>query len=355
MDPLRTMSVPSFYMLVFGVSLALSLGLTPLARRLALRLGFVDAPAARKVHVSSTPYLGGAAIWVACMAAMLIRYDFLPHILAWAVGATILLMVGLWDDKSEIHPRAKLGAQVLAGAVVVLWGDSFYLTGFTPFDQALSLFWLVGLSNAVNLLDNMDGLSAGTTAVSCFFLFLIAALNGQYLVAALALSIVGACLGFLRYNFARPSATIFMGDAGSLFLGFTLAFAGIRLNIPYSGTWDFLIPVMVLGLPILDTTLVTLMRVRAGRPVSLGGKDHCSHRLVKLGYSQRQAVLMHYAVAAVFGTLGLAAFELAFREPLLGAALLAVLATLAARFFATVARVEVYSAPVAAPGGGSAS
>jgi UDP-GlcNAc:undecaprenyl-phosphate GlcNAc-1-phosphate transferase len=136
-----------------------------------------------------------------------------------------------------------------------------------------------------------------------------------------------------------------MGDAGSLFLGFTLAYAGVRLRLPVPPLWDLLIPVLVLGLPILDTTLVTIMRIRAGRPVSLGGKDHCSHRLVALGYTQRQAVLMLYVLAGFFGLLGLAVVHFGARDSLVRNTLLLVCAVVAARFFGTVAQVEVYGAP----------
>jgi UDP-GlcNAc:undecaprenyl-phosphate GlcNAc-1-phosphate transferase len=339
--------VKAFYLLVFALSAAFALLFTPLAQRLATKLDFVDAPGARKVHAVATPYLGGAVLWLACMGAMLLRHPVLLHLAAWTIGGTLLLLVGLWDDKHGMMPRHKLLGQFLAGLVVVLWGDSFQLFGIKALDQALTVFWIIGLSNAFNLLDNMDGLSAGTAGISCFFLFLIAAQNGQHLVGALALAIFGACLGFLRYNFAPPAATIFMGDAGSLFLGFTLAYAGVRLRLPTEAGWDFLVPVLVLGLPILDTTLVTAMRMRAGRPVALGGKDHCSHRLVALGYSKRQAVLAHYVMATVFGLLGFAAFMAGPEETRLGVTVLVVAVAATVRFLNVVGPVEVYADAVA--------
>lgn len=306
-------NVPALYAVVFACSLLTALGLTPLARRLALSLDFVDRPSARKVHKVSTPYLGGVAIFTACMGAMAVGFEFHIPIAAWIGGSLLLVLLGLWDDRNGMEPRTKLLGQAAAGALVVLFGDRFELFGLPLADGALTLFWIVGLTNAVNLLDNMDGLSAGTTGISCFFLFLIAASNGQYLVGSLALSIAGACLGFLRYNF-RP-ASIFMGDAGSLFLGFTLAVAGVRLRMPVSALWDFLVPVTVLGLPIFDTTLVTMMRIRAGRPVALGGKDHASHRLVALGLSQAQAVVALYGLAFIYGAMGLCGSWLVMAQP----------------------------------------
>lgn len=342
MVPAMGFEVWTFYLLVFALSTSLALLFTPLAQRLAGRLGFVDAPGERKVHSTATPYLGGAVLWLACMGAMLVRHPVLLHLTAWTIGGTLLLLVGLWDDRNGMLPRHKLIGQLVAGMVVVLWGDRFHLFDVRALDMLLTVFWIVGLSNAFNLLDNMDGLSAGTAGISCFFLFVIAALNGQYLVGALALAIVGACLGFLHYNFARPAASIFMGDAGSLFLGFTLAYAGVRLRLPTQGGWDFLVPVLVLGLPILDTTLVTAMRMRAGRPVALGGKDHCSHRLVALGYSKRQAVLAHYAMASIFGFLGLGVFVAGPDDTGLGVVAILVAGLATVRFLGLVGPVEVY-------------
>lgn len=346
-------SLWALYFLAFVVSLAISLAGTPLARRVALKIGFVDQPEARKFHKTSTPYLGGAVIWIACMlgvfALVTARVSSLSHLSPWALGTAVLLAVGLYDDRHGMMPRTKFSAQILAGLGIVLFGDRFTVLDQPVLDSALTLFWIVGLSNAVNLLDNMDGLSAGTTGISCFFLFLLAATNGQFLVAGMAISIVGACLGFLRYNFSAPKASIFMGDAGSLFLGFTLAYAGIRLRLPVSGLWDFLIPLIVLGLPVLDTTLVTTMRVRAGRPVSLGGKDHCSHRLVKMGYTPRKAVLIHYGIAAAFGVFGVILRFVPADTPVFRWCVLAGATLMAARFFSLVARVEVYQeAPVPA-------
>lgn len=331
---------------VFGVSLGSALVLTPLARRVALATDFVDAPGARKVHQSSTPYLGGAAIWLACMAALALRYEMMGHISAWALGGLLLFVLGLWDDRFGMQPRVKLSGQVLAAALCVAYGDSFKVFGFAAADAALTVFWIVGLSNAVNLLDNMDGLSAGTTGLSSLFLGLIAAAKGQYLIATLGLSVAGACLGFLRYNFLGGAASIFMGDAGSLFLGYTLAFAGVRLHFPGPHGVDLLVPVVILGLPLLDTSLVTAMRVRAGRPISLGGKDHCSHRLVALGYTQRQAVWLHYAAATAFGVLGAAMVWVGPGQGLTWLAFAALALGLAVGFFRYVAAVPVYPGDV---------
>lgn len=338
-----------YYLAIFFASLCSSLLLTPVARRLAIRLEFVDRPSGRKFHRDPTPYLGGLAIWGSCMLALLVRYQFLPQFSAWAAGSLVLVLLGLWDDRSGMAPRVKLAGQVLAACFPVAFGDAFSVFGIPALDIPLTLFWIVGLTNAVNLLDNMDGLSAGTTGISCFFLFLIAAGNGQYLVGGMALGVSGACLGFLRYNFAAPAASIFMGDTGSLFLGFTLAVACLRLRLPVDGLAQFLVAAMVVGLPLLDTTTVTLLRIRAGRPVYLGGKDHCSHRLVAMGFSPRRAVLAHYAIAVVFGLLGLLASRLPSGADLPRMGLALATLAVALRIFSRLSRVAVYPTAPEAP------
>jgi UDP-GlcNAc:undecaprenyl-phosphate GlcNAc-1-phosphate transferase len=234
------------------------------------------------------------------------NHQMLQQSAALLVGATLLLAFGLWDDRNGMNPRVKLAGQLCAGLVVIASGMRFSLTGFWLVDVLVSLLWIVGLSNAVNLLDNMDGLSSGLVAISAVFLFLLAASEGQFLVASMAAALTGACLGFLRYNFSP--ASIFMGDAGSLFLGFTLAVLGLKLRLPLADHVAFLVVVLVLAVPILDTTLVTTHRIANGRPVSLGGQDHCSHRLVALGLSRRSAVLSLYLLSISYGLLALAVY-----------------------------------------------
>ncbi|MCJ7620254.1 MAG: undecaprenyl/decaprenyl-phosphate alpha-N-acetylglucosaminyl 1-phosphate transferase, partial [Anaerolineae bacterium] len=193
----------------------------------------------------------------------------------------------------------------LAAGIVILSGVQ---VSFLP-NQALNLLitflWILGITNALNLLDNMDGLSGGVGAVAAAFFLLLAALNGQYLVASLAAALLGVCIGFLVYNF-NP-ASIFMGDAGSMFLGFVLAAVGIKLRFPnHPNVITWMIPVVVLGLPIFDTTLIVVSRLRRGiNPLTNPGKDHVSHRLVSLGLSQRQAVILLYGVCCGLGLVGL--------------------------------------------------
>jgi UDP-GlcNAc:undecaprenyl-phosphate GlcNAc-1-phosphate transferase len=208
--------------------------------------------------------------------------------------------------------------QVLAGAILILAGVKIHLFPWEWLNAAITLFWVLGITNALNLLDNMDGLSGGVAAVAAGFFLLLAASSGQYLVSVLAAALLGACLGFLRYNF-NP-ASIFMGDAGSLFLGFILAALGIKLRFPSPPfphnadqiTW--MIPVLVLGVPIFDTTLVVISRLRRRlNPFSTPGKDHLSHRLVSLGMTRREAVLTIYVLAFGLGMIAVLLSTLVLR------------------------------------------
>ncbi|MGH2351129.1 MAG: glycosyltransferase family 4 protein [Chloroflexota bacterium] len=305
------------YVTVFAVALAASLAGTPVARRLAHRWGILDRPSQRKVHLHPTPLLGGLAVYAGFWLGVLIvsRLDVaasevsLPattrELAAIFLATLTLLLVGFADDRSGgLSPRAKLGGQVLAAAVAVGGGLQLDVIGWPWLDVPLTLLWIIGISNAINLLDNMDGLSAGATAIAATSFFAIAALNGQLLVGIMALALAGACLGFLRYNF-NP-ATVFMGDTGTLFMGFLLAVIGMKLQVSGPAWWSFVLVMVVLALPIFDTSLVTAYRLWKRRRLAQGGKDHTSHRLMKLGLPYRQAVLVLYGAAILAGTLALA-------------------------------------------------
>jgi UDP-GlcNAc:undecaprenyl-phosphate GlcNAc-1-phosphate transferase len=281
---------------------------TPLIGRMAARAGFVDEPQPHKMHVRPMPLLGGLAIYLALFVALsiaLFRVNFASEIIevaAIAVGATLLMLVGLWDDRRGIAPRAKLLAQVAAALIVAAVGLQVQLFPWPAVNFVVTLFWFVGITNSINLMDNMDGLAAGTSAVSALFFTILAASAGQGMVASLAAAVTGASLGFLYYNI--PPAMIFMGDTGSLLLGFLLAVIGIKyspLALPLGSTW--MVPIVILGLPIFDTTLVTFSRLVSRRSVSQGGTDHTSHRLARLGLGINRAVLTMYLAAGALGVL----------------------------------------------------
>lgn len=283
---------------LIGVVLA-----TPVVRRVAWRYGFIDQPSFRKVHATPMPRLGGLAIYAGFIVALLVlgtRFRF-NEAVGILIGATLVSVVGGIDDHSPIGPVPKLLAQALAAGILILSGVQVAVFDQQWLNVVVTVIWVVGITNAMNFLDNMDGLSAGVAAVASAFFLLLAALNNQYLVGVMSAALLGACIGFLWYNF-NP-ASIFMGDSGSLFIGFVLAALGIKLRFPGNTdivTW--MAPVLVLGLPILDTTLVTISRLRRGvNPLTTAGKDHISHRLARLTGSKREAVLMCYLIGGVFG------------------------------------------------------
>ncbi len=305
--------------IIFVSALVFALVGTPLARKLAPRLGIIDQPSARKLHTQPTPLMGGAAIYAGVALALLLtavvgmqfgdpfRLSELAGIL---VGASILALIGLWDDRVSLSAGIKLLAQLGAAILLIISGVHVQLPLPYALNLVITVVWVVGITNAINLLDNMDGLSGGISAIAAAFFALLAAMNGQVLVGVLAAAVTGACLGFLVYNF-NP-ASIFMGDAGTLFLGFVLAGLGIKLRFPQAPTpWaTWMVPVLVLGLPIFDTTLVFISRLRRGlNPLTTPGKDHTSHRLTHYGLSHREAVLVLYLGACLCGFAAIYAAE----------------------------------------------
>jgi len=295
------------YLLILASAFALAVSATPLVRRLAVRLGVVDQPNARKIHARPMPLMGGVAIYVAFIAALIVWGDrfYVRQVVGILLGASLCSVLGLWDDRRSIGAGFKLVGQVVAAMVLVLTGVQVQMLPYAAVNVALTVLWVVGITNAMNLLDNMDGLSGGIGAIAAAFFLLMAAMSGQYLVGTLAAALLGACIGFLVYN-VNP-ASIFMGDAGSLFLGFTLAAAGIKLRFPDNVAFvTWMVPVLVLAMPIFDTTLVFVSRLRRGlNPLTHPGKDHVSHRLVSAGMTHREAVLTLYLVSCALGVLAM--------------------------------------------------
>jgi UDP-GlcNAc:undecaprenyl-phosphate GlcNAc-1-phosphate transferase len=313
------------YMLLVATSLLFAVGMTPVARQVAWRLGIVDRPSARKIHLRPMPYLGGTAIYLAFVLALLLLGDrfYIHQVVGIFVGATLMSLLGLWDDRRGLSAYAKLAGQLVAAGILALTDVRIGILRHPVLNTGATILWVVGITNALNLLDNMDGLAGGVAAIAAAFFVLLAARSGQYLVGALAAALLGACLGFLVYNF-NP-ASIFMGDSGALFLGFMLAAVGIKLRFPDNldiVTW--MVPVLVLGLPIFDTTLVFISRLRRGlNPLTTPGKDHVSHRLVALGYSRREAVLICYLITGALGVVAIFVTEASILEGYIVGALVA--------------------------------
>jgi UDP-GlcNAc:undecaprenyl-phosphate GlcNAc-1-phosphate transferase len=275
----------------------------------------VAAPRADRWHKRSTPLLGGtgifigllAAVGVAAAAGVIHGNDELGGILG---GCAILFVAGFVDDVYHLSPFAKLGAQFAAAAVVLVAGVRVEIVGNNLAATLLGLVWLVGMTNAFNLLDNMDGLAATLATIACAF-FAVDAFteHPNHLVATLSLGICFACLGFLPFNLRlRRPASVFMGDSGSQVLGFALASLGLAASWTVAGSTvaTLLLPLLVLAVPILDTTLVTVVRVLEGRPVMRGARDHTSHRLVYQGLSDKRAVVLLAGVSAALGLTSLA-------------------------------------------------
>lgn len=319
------------YLYIFCFSFFLSLILTPLFRQVALRFSFLDNPGERKLHSRAKPLLGGAAIYLAFTLTLIINLivivllrgrppllNLLPEIiaerllgvavthgrlLAILLGGTIILLLGLWDDlKGGISPWVKLGGQLLAGLILVSFGIRVALFLPPGLGIIITLVWVIGITNAFNLLDNMDGLAAGVALIAVIIFFWVALQQGQLLVSAILLIFAGSLAGFLPYNF-RP-ATIFMGDAGSMFIGFVIATLTILNTFYLEGSPTFLpvlMPLLILGVPIFDTLSVIFLRLKKGEPIFAADKRHFSHRLVNLGMSQKQAVLFIYLVTFSVG------------------------------------------------------
>jgi UDP-GlcNAc:undecaprenyl-phosphate GlcNAc-1-phosphate transferase len=298
----------STYLVVFAGVLFMAIVGTPLARKLGLRLNAIDVPdQTRKLHSVPTPRLGGVAIFISTLvAALLLRGIYnIAQLSGILVGAAIISLLGFWDDRFTLGVVGKLLGQLLAVSLLLSTGVKVSLFPYIILDYIVTVLWVIGITNAFNLLDNMDGLSGGIAAIAAAHFSLMCAFSGQFLVGALSVAVMAACLGFLIYNW-NP-AMIFMGDSGSLFLGFMLASIGIKLrfpdNVPFV-TW--MIPVIVLGVPLFDTTLVTISRLRKGlNPLTTPGTDHISHRLTYAGLSKRESVLVLYITGFVLGLIAI--------------------------------------------------
>ncbi len=284
----------------FFIALIISYGFTPLARQIAFKIKLVDHPNSKKSHAHPIPLLGGLSIFLAFFAGVLFTTNINNPIYGILIGGIILLGLGIIDDKLGMMPRMKLSGQILAALIAYKMGvrvitfEDYYLSMF------FTVFWIVGITNAFNLLDNLNGLSSGIAGISAVFFGIMALLDSQIYIAILSFALAGACFGFLKHNF--PKASIFMGDSGSMFLGFALA------SIAILGSWEtdkislsLSLPVLILGYPIFDTTLVTFLRLREKRSIFLGGKDHSSHILASLRFKKKRAVLLIYTISVLLG------------------------------------------------------
>ncbi len=301
--------------MAFAIALAASSFLTLPARELALHVGMVDHPGPRKVHAAPMPLLGGLAIYCGVALAVLVAMEpsARSQMVGIFLGATLICVVGVLDDSGMLHHQVKLFIGMPAAALILLASgvrSEFFETFRTgPYslmaDAALTIFWVVAITASFSIFDHMDGLCAGVAAIAAFVFAIYAYRSGQSLVTTLGAAVMGAALGFLLWNF-KP-AKIFMGDAGAMLLGFLMATLSVELRpsaVHHRTSW--MLPLLILAVPIFDTTLVIISRSRRGLvPFAAPGKDHIAHRLANCGLGQRGAVLCLYAVGAGVGLIAL--------------------------------------------------
>ncbi|MCR3921543.1 MAG: undecaprenyl/decaprenyl-phosphate alpha-N-acetylglucosaminyl 1-phosphate transferase [Firmicutes bacterium] len=293
----------SQYLLLFCLAFFVSYIVTPLTARLAFIVGAVDRPNMRKVHDSIMPRLGGIAIFAGfslATAVYSIQNNQIPGIM---LGGVVILLIGIADDIRDISPKVKLLGQCLAALVVVQYGIQIefihnVFAGYLQVDYLtvpLSVFWIVAVTNAVNLIDGLDGLASGITAIALTTFAVIAYQSGQNAVFVLSIILVGAVLGFLRFNFFP--AKIFLGDSGSMFLGFMLAVLPTYGVVKGATAYALIIPIIILAVPLLDTGYAIIRRYLEKKPIFQADRQHIHHRLLNHGLSHLQAVLMIYAIS----------------------------------------------------------
>jgi UDP-GlcNAc:undecaprenyl-phosphate GlcNAc-1-phosphate transferase len=289
--------------LLVPITFAVTAAVVPAARRLAVARGITDHPKQDRWHKAPTPYLGGVAIALGAVVCAAFAPQWEAEAAVLLAAAVVIGIVGLVDDVRTLHPRARLGVEALAATAVFFAGSRVNAFGGVG-DFVLTVVWLVVITNSFNLLDNVDGAMGAMGSTIAFALTCAAVLEGQYLVGALAAVVTGACLGFLVHNW-HP-ASIFMGDAGSLFLGFLLAAIGLKLRTAVNQGPSVIAVVLLVGPALFDTTLVVISRARSGRPIYLGNTDHTSHRFLRLGLSHTATTLVLVAGTAYSCAFGVA-------------------------------------------------
>ena len=295
------------YLATFSVALAIAAVLTPRVREAAIRFGIVDRPDGNlKRHREPVAYLGGLAIYLSFLLALSLTFSFSKPVLGLLLAGSLVVLLGLIDDLGQLTPWTKLAGQTVAVLVLLKSGIYIQLTWLSPaLSLGLSVVWMLAVINAFNLIDIMDGLSAGTAAVAAATLLVVAELNSDAAAAVLLAALAGSCLGFLRYNF--DPARIYMGDSGSQFLGLLLGALAMELAYTERNPLAAVAPALILGVPLFDMLFVMYIRHLRGLPVMLGSPDHVALRLRRWRLTTRQTVVVSYAVT---GGLGLAAVAL---------------------------------------------
>ena len=296
-----------FLFVAFTISLLVTLSITPLVRKFAVKFKIVDRPDHRKIHTTAKPYLGGVAIFIGVMTTYFIFWPNHDHKIAIIIGGFIMLVTGFLDDKYNLKPVAKLLGQFLAATVIVasdLLIDKINIPFFGEiYLQNLSvivtLIWIIAVANAINLIDGLDGLAGGVTTIALLSIFVMAIADQNYVVAFLCIIVIGSNIGFLYHNFYP--ARIYMGDSGSLFLGYMIAVISMLGLFKNVALFSFIIPLLVVAVPILDTLFAIIRRARSGESVMIADRKHIHYQLLDAGLSHRGAVLVIYLFSALFG------------------------------------------------------
>ena len=327
------------YLIPFLTSFAMSILLAPVIRRIAIVKGYLAKPKEDRWHKYETSLFGGICIFFSFIIPYIIFVKPTFETASIILCGSIIFALGLFDDVMHIKPSTKLIGQIIVASLLVSFGVSIKVIPYQIIRMPLTILWMIAVVNAFNLLDNMDGLSSGVAVIASVVLFLWAFLNGNFLVALPMLILAGSLLGFLRYNFSP--AQIFMGDCGSMFIGFMLATMALQ------GSWKesthlimmLAIPVLVLAVPIFDTAFVTFIRGISSRKVFQGGKDHISHRMVVLGLSERNTVIVLYIISIFFGAVSVLSM---YANPVVTVMLVLLASVILIYFAAFLGKVKVY-------------
>ena len=294
----------------FILALAISFACTPAVRMLAIKIKAVDVPKDnRRMHKVPIPRMGGLAIFAGFLVSVLFFVPLGTEFRSILIGALILVVLGIIDDIVALKPKTKFAGQIIAALIPALSGVSIHgiVNPFVPgqystlgiFSIPLTVIWIVGITNAVNFIDGLDGLACGVSAIATVTMFIIAVLFGEIYIALMMAALAGACLGFLPYN--MNPAKIFMGDTGSMFLGYTLATVSIQGLFKFYAVISFAVPFILLGLPIFDTGFAIVRRLLKGQSPLQADRGHVHHRLIDLGFDQKQSVAILYAFSALMG------------------------------------------------------
>ncbi|MDF2878263.1 MAG: undecaprenyl/decaprenyl-phosphate alpha-N-acetylglucosaminyl 1-phosphate transferase [Clostridia bacterium] len=355
---MNDMGYLALLIIAFILAFLISFFTTPLAKKIAFKVGAIANPRKRDMHSKPIPRMGGIAIFAGFMITFFVITPFMPimnwkQILGIIIGCVAIFLLGVFDDIYELNAKLKFIIQIAAATAVALSGiriDFFSIPfiGSNPvyttiFSIPATVLWIVGITNAVNLIDGLDGLAAGVSSIASLSLMVLSLYTGYPPAVILTVTLAGSCLGFLPYNF-NP-ASIFMGDTGSTFLGFTLGITSILGLLKGYTIATIFIAVLVLGLPIFDTAFAIIRRFLAGKPIMSPDRGHLHHRLVDRGYTQKQAVVTLYGISGILGLSGIAFFNRDIRFAIIVFIMMGVLLYFNVKTMSSATRVEKNTLP----------